>query len=62
MEDSKLIYIASITATDNLFITDIQLQILAAYYYLAEVISPNKAWELPPHYEDDLAINIKSRA
>ena len=62
MEDSKPIYIASIIVTDNLFITDIQLQILEAYYNLAEAFSPNKAWKLPLHYEDDLVINIKPKA
>ena len=53
---------AFIIVTDDLLITNIQLQILKAYCDLAEAFSPNKAWELPPHYEDDLTINIKPKA
>jgi hypothetical protein len=62
VEDGKPIYVASMIVADNLLIVDIQLQILEAYYDLAEAFSPNKAWELPPYYEDDLAIDIEPRA
>jgi hypothetical protein len=62
VEDRKPIYVASVTIADDLLIADIQLQILEAYCDLAEAFSPNKAWELPPHYEDNLAIDIEPRA
>ena len=62
VEDGKPIYVASITVIDDLLITDIQLQIPEAYYNLAKAFSPNKAWELPLHYKDDLAINIEPGA
>jgi hypothetical protein len=62
VEDGKPIYVASVTVADNLLIVDIQLQILEAYCDLAEAFSPNKAWELPPHHEDNLAINIEPGA
>jgi hypothetical protein len=62
VEDRKPIYIASIIVADNLLIIDIQLQILEAYHDLAEAFSPNKAWELPLHCEDDLAIDMEPGA
>ena len=62
IEDDKPIYMASIIIIDDLLIMDIQLQILEAYYDLAEAFSPNKAWELPLHYKDDLVINIEPKA
>ena len=62
VEDGKPIYVASVIIVDDLLIVDIQLQILEAYCDLAEAFSPNKAWELPPHCEDDLAINIEPGA
>ena len=62
MEDRKPIYIASVIIIDDLLIVDIQLQIPEAYRDLAEAFSPNKAWELPPHREDDLAIDMEPGA
>jgi hypothetical protein len=62
VEDRKPIYVASVIVADDLLIMDIQLQILEAYYDLAEAFSLNKAWELPLYHEDDLAINIKPKA
>jgi hypothetical protein len=62
VEDGKLIYVASMTVADDLLIADIQLQIPEAYCDLAEAFSPNKAWELPPHCKDDLAIDMEPRA
>ena len=62
VEDGKPIYVASVTVADDLLIADIQLQIPEAYRDLAEAFSPNKAWELPPHREDDLAIDIEPGA
>ena len=53
---------ASIIVIDNLLIANIQLQILEAYYDLAEVFNPNKTQELPPYYKNNLIINIKPRA
>jgi hypothetical protein len=62
VEDGKPIYVASVIITDNLLIADIQLQIPEAYCNLAEAFNPNKAWELPLHHEDDLAIDMEPRA
>ena len=62
IKDGKPIYVASIIVTDDLLIVDIQLQILEAYYDLAKAFNPNKAWELPLYYKDNLVINIKPRA
>ena len=62
VEDNKSIYVASIIIINNLLIMDIQLQIPEAYCDLAEAFNPNKTWELPPYYEDNLVINIELRA
>jgi hypothetical protein len=62
VEDRKPIYVASVIVTDDLLIADIQLQILEAYCDLAKAFNPNKAWELPPHHEDDLVIDMEPKA
>jgi hypothetical protein len=41
---------------------NLYLQISEARRDLAETFSPNKAWGLPPHRDDDLAIDLESGA
>jgi transposase InsO family protein len=62
IEGGKPIYVASVTVSEELLAMDLDLQIPEAYRNLAEAFSPSKAWELPPHRDDDLAIDLESGA